>query len=32
NDSSGTCIIKKVEWENKRTKITYELVSLNSVN
>jgi hypothetical protein len=32
SDSSGTCVIKKVEWENKQTKITYQLVSLNSTN
>jgi hypothetical protein len=32
SDSSGICIIQKVEWENKKTKITYQLVSLNSTN
>jgi hypothetical protein len=32
SDSSGTCMIKKVEWENKRTVITYQLVSLKSTN
>jgi hypothetical protein len=32
SDSNGTCVIKKVEWENKKTKITYQLLSLNSVN
>lgn len=32
SDTSGTGIIKKVEWENGRTKITYQLVSLNSTN
>ena len=28
----GTGIIKKVVWENSKTKITYELISLTSVN
>jgi hypothetical protein len=32
SDSSGTCVIRKVEWENKQTKITYLLMSLNSTN
>lgn len=32
SDSNGTGIIKKVEWENSRTQITYKLVSLNSTN
>lgn len=32
SDSSGICVIKRVEWENKQTKITYQLVSLNSTN
>jgi hypothetical protein len=31
-DSSGTAIIKKVEWENEQTTIVYQLVSLNSTN
>ncbi|MGM9929961.1 MAG: DUF2584 domain-containing protein [Bacillus sp. (in: firmicutes)] len=29
---TGTGIIKKVVWENGKTKITYELISLTSVN
>lgn len=32
SDSSGTGVIKKVEWQNKLTLITYQLVSLNSTN
>lgn len=28
----GTGIIKKVVWENNKTRITYELISLTSVN
>ncbi|MCQ6278449.1 DUF2584 domain-containing protein [Bacillus sp. EB600] len=31
-DSNGTGMIKKVEWQNQATFITYELVSLNSTN
>jgi Protein of unknown function (DUF2584) len=31
-DSSGTAIIRKVEWEGTKTRITYELVSLYSPN
>lgn len=31
-NSSGTAIIKKVEWENNLTTITYQLISLNSSN
>jgi hypothetical protein len=31
-DSHGTGIIKKVEWQNEATFITYQLVSLNSTN
>ncbi|WP_312469882.1 DUF2584 domain-containing protein [Neobacillus sp.] len=31
-DSSGTALIKKVEWQNNRTTITYQLISLNSTN
>ncbi|WP_026693586.1 DUF2584 domain-containing protein [Peribacillus kribbensis] len=31
-DTSGTAVIKKLEWENQSTVITYELVSLNSTN
>jgi hypothetical protein len=32
SDSSGTAVIKKVEWQNKQTFITYQLISLNSTN
>jgi hypothetical protein len=32
SESSGTAIIKKVEWEESKTSITYELISLNSTN
>ncbi|WP_026584449.1 DUF2584 domain-containing protein [Bacillus sp. J33] len=31
-DLSGTGVIKKVEWENNQTVITYQLVALNSTN
>ncbi len=31
-ESRGTARIKKVEWENNCTTITYELISLNSSN
>ncbi|MBS4215289.1 MULTISPECIES: DUF2584 domain-containing protein [Neobacillus] len=30
--SNGTALIKKVEWENSRTTLTYQLISLNSTN
>lgn len=32
SDSSGTAVIKKVEWQNKQTILTYQLISLNSTN
>jgi hypothetical protein len=32
SDTSGTAVIKKVEWQNNSTKITYQLVSLYSPN
>jgi hypothetical protein len=32
SDSSGTAVIKKVEWQNSSTTITYQLISLNSTN
>ncbi|OIK12796.1 hypothetical protein BIV60_15895 [Bacillus sp. MUM 116] len=32
SDSSGTAVIKKVEWQEKTTQITYQLISLNSTN
>ncbi|WP_264738830.1 DUF2584 domain-containing protein [Cytobacillus firmus] len=31
-DLNGMGVIKKVEWENSQTLITYQLVSLNSTN
>ncbi|UOE54767.1 DUF2584 domain-containing protein [Bacillus sp. CMF12] len=31
-DLNGMGVIRKVEWENSRTLITYQLVSLNSTN
>jgi hypothetical protein len=31
-NSNGTALIKKVEWENSRTTLTYQLISLNSTN
>ena len=31
-DSSGTALIKKVEWQKSTTTITYQLVSLNTTN
>ena len=32
SDSSGTALIKKVEWQRNSTTITYQLISLNSTN
>lgn len=32
SDSSGTAVIKKIEWQNNQTLLTYQLVSLNSTN
>ncbi|MEH6994417.1 DUF2584 domain-containing protein [Neobacillus drentensis] len=32
SDTSGTAVIKKVEWQNSNTIITYQLISLNSTN
>jgi hypothetical protein len=32
SDTSGTAVIKKVEWQENRTWITYQLISLNSTN
>lgn len=32
SDTSGTAMIKKLEWENGKTKITYQLLSLHSIN
>ncbi|MGX6443112.1 DUF2584 domain-containing protein [Neobacillus sp. K501] len=32
SDSSGTAVIKKLEWQKNSTSITYQLISLNSTN
>jgi hypothetical protein len=32
SDSSGTAVIKKVEWQRSSTTLTYQLISLNSTN
>jgi hypothetical protein len=32
SDTSGSAVIKKVEWQNSSTLITYQLISLNSTN
>jgi hypothetical protein len=32
SDSAGTGLIKKVEWQNQQTVITYQLVALNTTN
>ena len=32
SDSSGEALIKKVELENNKTTITYQLIALNSTN
>ncbi|KON86660.1 hypothetical protein AF332_07540 [Sporosarcina globispora] len=32
SDLNGMGVIRKVEWENSQTSITYQLVSLNSTN
>lgn len=32
SDSNGTGLIKRIEWKNKKTTITYELVTLNTTN
>lgn len=32
SNSSGSALIKKLEWENNKTTITYQLISLNSIN
>jgi hypothetical protein len=31
-DTSGTAVIKKVEWANEATVLTYQLLSLNTTN
>jgi hypothetical protein len=32
SDSNGIALIKKVEWQNSTTTLTYQLISLNSTN
>ncbi len=32
SETSATAVIRRVEWENGKTMITYRLVSLNSTN
>jgi hypothetical protein len=32
SDTSGIAVIKKVEWQENRTWLTYQLISLNSTN
>ncbi len=32
SESSGTAVIRRVEWESEKTMITYLLTSLNSTN
>lgn len=32
SETSGIAVIKRVEWQNNKTVITYELVSLYSTN
>lgn len=32
SESSGTAVIKKVEWQYNSTSLTYQLISLNSTN
>jgi hypothetical protein len=32
SSSSGTALIKRVEWEKNTTTLTYQLISLNSTN
>jgi hypothetical protein len=32
SDTSGSAVIKKVEWQESRTWLTYQLISLNSTN
>ena len=32
SDTSGTAVIKKVEWQENRTWLMYQLISLNSTN
>lgn len=32
SDASGTAVIRRVEWENGKTMITYRLIALHSTN
>lgn len=32
SEASGQAIVKKIEWANNRTIVTYELISLHSIN
>lgn len=32
SETRGTAVIRKLEWESEKTKITYQLFSLNSSN
>lgn len=32
SEASGVAVVKKLEWEDNRTTVTYELVSLYSTN
>lgn len=32
SDTSGTAVIRKVEWQENRTSLTYQLIALNSTN
>jgi hypothetical protein len=32
SESNGIAVIKKVEWQNKQTILTYQLISLNTTN
>lgn len=32
SESNGIAVIKKVEWQNNLTNLTYQLISLNSTN
>lgn len=31
-ETNGIAVIKKVEWQNNQTIVTYQLISLNSTN
>ncbi len=32
SDPGGYAVIKRLEWENNQTTITYQLISLNTIN